>query len=114
MTKYLVTIHHPHDYDPSLEDEAMGRNIDVLNEEMVAAGIRVFVGGLHAPSRAKSVRAALPGGKNPCHGRTLRKPEEHVGGVGCSRQQAWTGELRTWARKATVACRVPVEVRPFH
>jgi hypothetical protein len=70
MTKYLVTIHHPHDYDPSLEDEAMGRDIDALNEEMVAAGIRVFVGGLHAPSRAKSVRATARW-QDPCHGRTL-------------------------------------------
>ena len=25
----------------------MGRDIDVLNEGMIAAGIRVFVGGLH-------------------------------------------------------------------
>ena len=39
--KYLVAIHHPDNYDPFLaEDEAMGRDIDVLNEEMIAAGIR--------------------------------------------------------------------------
>jgi len=42
MTRYLVAIHHPDNYDPSLEDEAMERDIDVLNDEMVAAGVRVF------------------------------------------------------------------------
>jgi hypothetical protein len=34
-----------YDYDPSAEDEAMSRDIDALNEEMVAAGVRIFVGG---------------------------------------------------------------------
>ena len=39
MTHYLVAIHHPDDYDPSLEDGAMHRDIDTLNEEMVASGV---------------------------------------------------------------------------
>ena len=34
------------------EDAAMDRAIDVLNDEMVAAGVRVFVGGLH-PEQGK-------------------------------------------------------------
>ena len=46
MTQYLVAIHHPNDYDPSVETEAMSRDIDALNDEMVAAGVRTFVGGL--------------------------------------------------------------------
>ena len=53
MTRYLVAIHHPDDYDPSIaEDEAMSRDIDALNDEMVAAGIRIFVGGLHPAIRS--------------------------------------------------------------
>ena len=43
---HLVAIHHPDDYDPSAEDEAMSRDIDALKHEMVAAGVRIFVGGL--------------------------------------------------------------------
>ena len=35
--QYLVAIHHPDNYDPSLEDAAMMRDIDLLNEEMSAA-----------------------------------------------------------------------------
>jgi len=56
MPQYLVVIHHPDDYDRSVEDEAIGRDIDVLNEEMIAAGIRIFVGGLHPAKSAKSLR----------------------------------------------------------
>jgi hypothetical protein len=38
MTQYLVAIHHPDDYDPSVaEDEAMDCDIDTLNDEMIAA-----------------------------------------------------------------------------
>ena len=52
MPQYLVAIHHPDNYDPSAEDEAMVRDIDVLNEEMAAAGARFFAGGLQsAPPR---------------------------------------------------------------
>ena len=57
MTQYLVAIHHPDDYDPSLEDEPMHRDIDSLNQEMNAAGARVFAGGLQNPAKAKSLRA---------------------------------------------------------
>jgi hypothetical protein len=42
MPHYLVAIHLPDGYDGSLEGEAMVRDIDVLNEEMEAAGARIF------------------------------------------------------------------------
>jgi hypothetical protein len=32
--KYLVTIHRPDEYDPSVEDEAMAGGISALNSEM--------------------------------------------------------------------------------
>ncbi len=63
--QYLVAIHHPDDYDPAIaEDEEMERDIDVLNEEMIAAGVRVFAGGLHPARSAKSLRAK-PDGRVP-------------------------------------------------
>jgi len=40
----------------------MDRDIDALNDEMKAAGVRVFVGGLRPASSAKSLRAQ-PGGE---------------------------------------------------
>ncbi len=62
MPQYLVAIHHPDGYDGSLEGEAMVRDIDVLNEEMEAAGVRIFAGGLSGDSSARSLRAQ-PDGK---------------------------------------------------
>jgi hypothetical protein len=52
MTQYLVAIHHPDDYDPSAEDEAMSRDIDAVNDEMVAARVRIFVGQRKIPVAA--------------------------------------------------------------
>ncbi len=61
MTQYLVAIHLPDDFDPSAADEAMSRDIDALNDEMVAAGVRIFVGGLLPARSAKSLRAQPDG-----------------------------------------------------
>ena len=110
--KYLVAIQHPDDYDPSTaEDEAMHRDIDVLNEEMVAAGIRVFVGGLHAAGSAKSLRAQPDGSVRVSDGPYL-ETKEHVGGFWVL-ECADLDEALAWAKKAVAACRAPVEVRPF-
>jgi hypothetical protein len=55
MTQYLVAVHHPDDYGPSVaQNKAMSRDIDALNDEMKAAGVRIFVGGLHPASSAMS------------------------------------------------------------
>jgi hypothetical protein len=111
MTQYLVAIHHPDDYDPSAEDEAMSRDIDALNDEMVVAGVRIFVGGLLPASNAKSLRAQ-PGGKVLITDGPYLETKEHIGGF-------WVVEAANldyalaWGRKAAVACRAPVEVRPF-
>ncbi|HSK93333.1 MAG TPA: YciI family protein [Candidatus Angelobacter sp.] len=113
MTRYLVTIHHPEGYDPSVaEDEAMSRDIDALNDEMVAAGVRVLVGGLHPPSRARSLRAQPDGEVLVTDGPYL-ETKEYVGGLWVL-DVADLDEALAWGRKAAVACRVPVEVRPFH
>ena len=111
MTRYLVAIHHPDNYDPSREDEAMHRDIDVLNEEMEAAGVRVFVGGLRPASSAKSV-TAQPGGKVLITDGPYLETKEHVGGFWVV-EAASLDEALAWGRKAAVACRAPVEVRPF-
>ena len=112
MAQYLVAIHHPDDYDPSTEDEAMEHAIDVLNEEMIAAGIRVFVGGLHPANSAKSLQAQPDGTILVTDGPYL-KTNEHVGGFWVL-EAADMDEALAWGRKAVVACRAPVEVRSFH
>jgi hypothetical protein len=107
----LVAIHHPDDYDPSVEDEAMGRDIDVLNDEMKAAGVRVFVGGLRPSSSARSLRVP-PDGKVLITDGPYLETKEHVGGFWVL-EAADLDEALAWGRKAAVACRAPVEVRPF-
>lgn len=110
--KFLVAIHHPDDYDPSKEDEQMTRDIDVLNDEMVAAGVRLFVGGLHLAKKAKSLRAQTGGRVAVTDGPYL-ETKEHIGGFWVL-EAASMDEALEWGRKAVIACRAPVEVRQFH
>jgi hypothetical protein len=57
MTQYLVAIYRPENYDPAVsQDEAMDRKIDALNEEMMAAGVRVLAGGQQPKSSARPLR----------------------------------------------------------
>lgn len=112
MPQFLVAIHHPDNYDPSLEDEAMHRDIDVLNEEMVTAGVRIFVGGLRLASSAKSVRTQ-PDGKVLITDGPYLETKEHIGGFWVL-EATDMSEALSWGRKAAVACRAPVEVRPFY
>ena len=111
MTQYLVAIHHPDDYDPSVETEAMSRDIDALNDEMVAAGVRIFVGGLSPARSARSLRAQ-PDGKVHITDGPYLETRELIGGFWVL-EAADLDEALEWGRKAVVACRAPVEVRPF-
>lgn len=110
MTQYLVAIHHPDGYDGSSEDEAMHRDIDRLNDEMVAAGIRLFVGGLKPAGEARAVRRR--GRDFMITDGPYLETKEHIGGF-------WVldlpnmDEALAWGRKAATACRANVEVRPF-
>ena len=104
MTQYLVTIHHPDDYDPSVaEDEAMSRDIDALNDEMKAAGVRIFVGGLQPASSARSLRAQ-PNGKVLITDGPYIETKEHVGGLWVL-EAADMDEALAWGRKAAVGHR---------
>ncbi len=111
MSQYLIAIHHADNYDPSAETEAMHRDIDVLNEEMMAAGVRVFAGGLSSAGKAKSLRAQ-PGGKVLVTDGPYLETKEHIGGFWIL-EAATLDDALAWGRKAVVACRAPVEVRPF-
>ena len=111
MPRYLVAIHHPDGYDGSLEGEAMMRDIHALNEEMIAAGARVFAGGLSSASRARSLRAQ-PDGKVRITDGPYLETKEHIGGFWIL-EAANLDEALAWGSKAVVACRAPVEVREF-
>ena len=111
MPQFLVAIHHPDNYDPSIEGEAMIHDIDVLNEEMEAAGARFFAGGLKSARYAKSLRKQPNGEVLTTDGPYL-EAKEHIGGFWIL-EAADMDEALAWGRKAVIACRAPVEVRAF-
>ena len=111
MPQFLVAVQHPNNYDPSLEGDDMIRDISALNQEMDAAGARFFAGGLASPDQAKSLRKQSNGNVSVTDGPYL-EAKEYIGGfwiLECANMD----EALTWARKAVIACRVPVEVREF-
>ena len=110
--RYLIAIHHHDDYDGSTEGEDMRSEIDSLNDEMVAAGVRVFVGGLQPAGKAKSITGSQDGNMAVTDGPYL-KGNEHVGGFWVL-DAADLDEALEWGRKAAKACRAPVEVRRFN
>lgn len=111
MPQYLVAIQHPENYELPADAEAMISDISALNREMIAAGVRDFAGGLQPAGKAKSVRK-LTGGELVVSDGPYLEAKEHVGGLWLL-TCADMDEAVDWARKAAVACRVPVEVREF-
>ncbi len=109
--EYLIAIYRPDDYDPSMESEAMEREIDVLNDEMMDAGARVFVAGLSPASSAWSLRTR-PDGKLLVSDGPYTEAREHLVGFWVLKA-ADLNEALAWGRKAAIACRASVEVRPF-
>jgi serine/threonine protein kinase len=110
--EYLIALYRPDNYDPSVETEAMHREIDVLNDEMVAAGVRIFVGGLSSASNARSLRIQANSELFVIEG-PYTNTAEHVIGFWVLKA-ADMNEALAWGRKAALACRASVEVRPFY
>jgi len=103
MTQYLVAIFLPDDFDPAVGGEAMDRDIDALNDEMVAAGVRVFVGGLRPAKDAVSLRVKAPGEVLITDGPYI-ETKEQIGGFWVL-EAANLEEALAWGRKAAIACR---------
>jgi hypothetical protein len=111
MPLYLWTSFLPDNFDPSTVTEAMIRDIDVMNEELVAAGARIFGAGLYPASSAKCLRAQ-PDGKVVVTDGPFMETKEQVGGF-IILKCANLDEALAWGRKGALACRTPVEIRPF-
>lgn len=108
MDQYMLTVFRRDDFDASKMDEAVLRDIVALNEEMKAARVRIFVGGLAPTQSAKSVRPQ-PDGKVVVTDGPYTETKEHIGGLWVLMVKDLE-EALTWARKAAAACRAPVEV----
>jgi len=111
MAQYLVAIYLPDGYDRSKEEEAMVEEIHALNREMMAAGARKFACGLTPASGARSLRRQ-PDGKVVVTDGPYLETKEHIGGFWIL-EATDLDEALAWGRKAAVACRASVEVRPM-
>lgn len=112
MPKFLVAIYRERGYEAAVvEGPEMHREIDALNEEMVAAGVRTYVGGLRPPEAVRSIRRQADGATSVTEGLYLDSAE-HIGGLWVLDVADMDAALE-WGQKAAVACRANVEVRPF-
>ncbi|MGO9078573.1 MAG: YciI family protein [Streptosporangiaceae bacterium] len=112
MTQYLLAIHHagalpdlpPEEWRQSFAD------VDAFNTKLTEAGAFVFAGGLLPVDSATVVRQS--GGDFLITDGPYTETKEHLGGFWIISAPDLDAALE-WARLATVACRLPVEVRPF-
>ncbi len=112
MPQYLLSVHNG-DVSPYASDEEMHEAFaatGAVNDDMKAAGVYVFAGGL-MPSTTASVVRAKDGALLHTDGPYL-EAKEHIGGFWIL-DVADEAAAMSWAEKATVACRGAVEVRPF-
>jgi hypothetical protein len=110
MKQYLLSVYQPEGEPPPEVLEAAMRDVDLLNEEVKAAGAWIFAGGLHPASTATVLR--MQDGDLLMTDGPFVEGKEHIGGfwiIGAGDLDA----ALAWGRKATVACGLPVEVRPF-
>lgn len=112
MSQYLLAVHHAGS-GPNLSKEEMEQtfaDVEAFNRQLQDTGAFVFAGGLLPPESARVVRQSE--GKFLVTDGPYTETKEHLGGF-------WVVEVPdidealTLARRATVACRLPVEVRPF-
>jgi hypothetical protein len=111
VQQYLLSLYHGDDYRPAPDQmEAIFRDVDALNKELMAAGAWVFGGGLHPASTAAVLR--VQDGEVLLTDGPYAEGKEHIGGFWVIKAPDRDTAL-AWGRKATRACTLPVEVRPF-
>jgi len=112
MTQYLLSVHMV-EGEPEPAPDVMAKmykDVDILNEEIKAAGIWVFAGGLHPANTATVVR--VDNGEVVTTDGPFAETKEQLGGFWVIEAPDLDAALE-WAGKATQACQAPVEVRPF-
>ncbi|MFP5317694.1 MAG: YciI family protein [Acidimicrobiia bacterium] len=112
MSEYLLSVYMVEGQELPAADEVatIYADVDALNKELQDAGVWVFAGGLHEASTATVVRQQ--DGEVITTDGPFPEAKEQLGGFWVIKVDDLDTAL-AWARKATVACRGPVEVRPF-
>lgn len=112
MNQYLLSVYSVEGSPtPTTEEmEKIYRAVDVVNEEIKAAGAWVFGGGLHEPSTTTVLR--VENGEVLTTDGPFAEAKEQLGGFWVIAASDLDQAL-AWGKKATVACAAPIEVRPF-
>jgi len=112
MKQYLISVFDNRDAAEvaPADLEKIYADVEALNQEIREAGAWVFAGGLHPPATATVLNGAS--GEVVTTDGPYLESKEHIGGFWIINVEDLDAAL-AWARKATVACRGPVEVRPF-
>jgi hypothetical protein len=112
MKQYLLSIYQP-DGDPPPPEvlEPIMRDIRAVEQEMKAAGVWLFSGGLHAPSTATVVR--LRDGDLLMTDGPFAEGKEHLGGFTIIKAPDLDAALEWGAKLARAVALLPIEVRPF-
>ena len=112
MPQYLLSVWFVEGAPEPSEEEVTqsGKDVDALNDELRRSGAWVFGGGLHPADTATVVQ--IKGSDTVTTDGPFAESKEHLGGFWVIRADDLDAALAI-ARQATVACRAPVEVRPF-
>src|ERR1700744_6193627 len=111
MKQYMLSIYQPD--GPTPEPDVLGpimQDVTALDDELRAAGAWVFTGGLPSPDSATVLRDS--GSGVVITDGPFAEGKEHIGGFWIIRATDLDAAL-DWARKATAACQLPVDVRPM-
>jgi hypothetical protein len=112
MKQYLLSVWMVEGAPAPAEEEVNQayKDVDTLNDEIRASGQWVFAGGLHPVETATTVQ--VKNGDVVTTDGPFAESKEHLGGFWVIKAEDLDAALAL-ARRATVACRAPVEVRPF-
>lgn len=112
MMQYLLAVQIDESAPPPPPDdteETYGQ-VDRVNDELRAAGVWVFAGGL-LPSESSTV-VRVDGGTTTTTDGPFAETKEQLGGFWVIRA-ADLDQALAWAEKCARACGCPIEVRPF-
>ena len=113
MKYYLLAMHQPVGDPPPPEilDPIMA-DLAAVKEEMQAAGVWVFHGGLHGPETSTVVRIGDDGQVLITDG-PYAEGKEHLGGFVIIKVPDLDAALYWAGRQARAVRMLPIEVRPF-
>jgi hypothetical protein len=112
MKQYLLSVCYPPGATQPAPAalESIMRDVNAVNQEIMAAGGWVFAGGLHAAGTATVVR--VQNGETLLTDGPFAEGKEYLGGV-CIVRAPDLDTALTWAGKLAKATTVAIEVRPF-